>query len=204
MASGNSAAVSRKNSRAASVSAPWRSERRSSRARTARKAVTGYTQDCPPPLAGGGWGEGAAPPSRPPPPNPLPQGEGEASGMTLMPAPVPRLSRTGSGRWVAAITMPPPRAVRRQHGAEPLHRHRIQPQRRLVQQPKRGLPTARAWPAPAGAAVPPTACAPGRSASSANPTAAKASRTLPPVSRAANRRFSAAVSPGFTASWCPT
>ena len=31
----------------------------------------------PPPLAGGGWGEGAMGATRPPPPNPLPQGEGE-------------------------------------------------------------------------------------------------------------------------------
>src|SRR6185312_8787661 len=34
----------------------------------------------PPPLAGGGWGEGANhdwPRGMPPPPNPLPQGEGE-------------------------------------------------------------------------------------------------------------------------------
>src|SRR4051812_21811070 len=30
----------------------------------------------PPPLAGGGWGEGAAPTHGPPPPNPLPQEEG--------------------------------------------------------------------------------------------------------------------------------
>jgi putative ABC transport system ATP-binding protein len=38
-------------------------------------------QNSPPPLAGGGWGEGATPDGpRPPPPNPLPQGEGEASG----------------------------------------------------------------------------------------------------------------------------
>ena len=35
-------------------------------------------QEAPPPLAGGSWGEGAAPvPARPPPPSPLPQGEGE-------------------------------------------------------------------------------------------------------------------------------
>ncbi|HME20141.1 MAG TPA: phosphotransferase [Acetobacteraceae bacterium] len=32
----------------------------------------------PPPLAGGGWGERAAPSQWPPPPNPLPQGEGES------------------------------------------------------------------------------------------------------------------------------
>ena len=30
-----------------------------------------------PPLAGGGWGEGAGTPQRPPPPDPLPQGEGQ-------------------------------------------------------------------------------------------------------------------------------
>ena len=33
----------------------------------------------PPPLAGGGWGEGATDQQRPPPPNPLPQGEGGVS-----------------------------------------------------------------------------------------------------------------------------
>ncbi len=43
-------------------------------------------RNSPPPLAGGGWGEGAAPPPR----SPLPQGEGEKSGpgrlLTLYPA----------------------------------------------------------------------------------------------------------------------
>ncbi len=43
--------------------------------------------DTPPPLAGGGWGEGAIPigaygSARPPPPNPLPQGEGEYQTQT--------------------------------------------------------------------------------------------------------------------------
>ncbi len=38
---------------------------------------TNITNLTPPPLAGGGWGEGAVPPTGPPPPSPLPQGEGE-------------------------------------------------------------------------------------------------------------------------------
>ena len=40
----------------------------------------------PPPLEGGGWGEGCERPgtwvARTPPPNPLPQGEGEKLGTT--------------------------------------------------------------------------------------------------------------------------
>ena len=38
----------------------------------------------PPPLAGGGWGEGAFELARPPPPNPLPQGEGEYGVLHLL------------------------------------------------------------------------------------------------------------------------
>jgi 2-polyprenyl-6-hydroxyphenyl methylase/3-demethylubiquinone-9 3-methyltransferase len=49
--------------------------------------------ETPPPLAIGGWGEGAAPPQPPPPPNPLPQGEGES---------VLRLLDVGCGAGLAA------------------------------------------------------------------------------------------------------
>jgi urease accessory protein len=53
--------------------------------------ITMTTSECsaivnvtaPPPLAGGGWGEGAEPP-RSPPPNPLPQGEGEQHLLRLL------------------------------------------------------------------------------------------------------------------------
>ena len=46
------------------------------------------TKSTPPPLAGGGWGEGALPRPRPrpPPPNPLPQGEGEEFDMPSLKA----------------------------------------------------------------------------------------------------------------------
>ena len=45
------------------------------------------TATSPPPLAGGGWGEGAAPRlPQPPPPNPLPQGEGENTDASPMAA----------------------------------------------------------------------------------------------------------------------
>ena len=181
IASGNSAAVSTKNSRAASVSAPWRSDSRSSRARTAAKAVMDG-EPAHSPLAGGRWGRG--------------RGQSPSS-----PAPVPRPRPPAA----AGASPRPPcrrRAVRVQHGAEPLHRRRVQPERRFVQQPERSRDSASRASA-SRRRCPPTASAPAvRQLPS--PTASSASSHSPPVSRAANRRFSAAVSPGFTASWWPT
>ncbi len=49
----------------------------------------------PPPLAGGGWGEGAVPSwVRPPPPAPLPQGEGEGSSRSSAPSSAPSSSHS--------------------------------------------------------------------------------------------------------------
>jgi len=42
--------------------------------------------DIPPPLEGGGWGEGSVR-HEPPPPNPLPQGEGESLFLPALGAP---------------------------------------------------------------------------------------------------------------------
>ena len=50
---------------------------RAERATGAERSVSGVSHRPPPPLAGGGWGEGACDRPSSPPPNPLPQGEGE-------------------------------------------------------------------------------------------------------------------------------
>ena len=96
--------------------------------------------------------------------------------MTLMPAPVPR------PRAPAAAGASPRSPCRRrarcavQHDAEPLHRRRVQPERRLVQQPKRGRDSASLASA-SRRRCPADSIRAGRSASSSSPTAASASRT---------------------------
>src|SRR5690242_18863829 len=42
-----------------------------------REVESAAPNKAPPPLAGGGWGEGTVDEAPPPPPNPLPRGEGE-------------------------------------------------------------------------------------------------------------------------------
>ena len=115
------------------MSAPWRSESRSSRDRAARKMATGQARRLLPlPLREGvgGGGCGSAPP---PPPNPLPQGEGEYRA-----APIPLRHRSAAADgWRQS---PCRRCARCASSMAPnrSHRYCVQPERRFVQQPERG------------------------------------------------------------------
>ena len=110
MPSGNKAMTSRKNSNTASVSAPWRSESRSSRLKTAAKHRS--------PLGS--------------------VGDRDSIDMTT-PSDQAQFRRArqwqrqmrGGDHQTAAASVP------LQHRAELFHRSRVEPQRRLVQQPQR-------------------------------------------------------------------
>ena len=86
------------------MSSWWRSEI------SEQKWVSNVTSEAPPPLAGGGWGEGAVRAAPPPPPNPLPQGEGEIVMNIAVTGGLGRL-----GRYVVAALAPP-------HGPRARHR----------------------------------------------------------------------------------
>ena len=93
-------------------------------------------------------------------------------------------------------------AVRRQDGADSIDRGRIKSDRRFIQQPQRRRDQCKACqrkpPSLSGREHAGRECRErGRS------RAASAASVLPPPSRASHARFSAAVSPGFTASRCP-
>src|SRR5580658_8405928 len=78
-----------------------------------RYAPSKKHRETPPPLVGGGWGEGLVGGLyRPtPPPNPLPQGEGETLSFARRP---PSFIQGGSaaGRWSTRNDRPPDRGPR--------------------------------------------------------------------------------------------